>query len=199
MDNAPKASSGSSGWLLLFILIFFLLIASCSSSNSTTTNTSQDEASYNTGLTYLRNHEYGKVGPPLVALKLKNYRDSKVLYNYANAQLNKDSDPSMAEFYLKDIPDTYKGEFANEINALREKVKEPAEKQRKSEAETKKEAAKEYASKIHIGDSKEKVLNLWGSPEHRNRTVIGNRVHEQWVYGDTYIYIDDGIVTAFQD
>jgi hypothetical protein len=54
-------------------------------------------------------------------------------------------------------------------------------------------------NKIKIGMTKEMVIESWGKPEHISRTVTASVVHEQWVYGDSYLYFDNGILTAWQD
>ena len=45
------------------------------------------------------------------------------------------------------------------------------------------------------------VLRVWGQPDDINRTITAHGTHEQWVYRthDTYVYIDNGMVTALQD
>lgn len=51
-----------------------------------------------------------------------------------------------------------------------------------------------------IGDSSSKVLQYYGKPEKVNRTVTQYSVSEQWVYGNgIYIYIENGLVVAWQD
>lgn len=51
---------------------------------------------------------------------------------------------------------------------------------------------------LQIGMSELALLCSWGSTEI-NRTVTSGLVHEQYVYGDTLVYVDNGRVTAFQD
>lgn len=53
--------------------------------------------------------------------------------------------------------------------------------------------------KVMTGMNPEQVRAAWGRPEHINRTVIPGRTTEQWVYGDTYLYFDDGLLTSWQD
>lgn len=53
--------------------------------------------------------------------------------------------------------------------------------------------------KILVGMTPDQVRTAWGRPERINRTVIPGRVSEQWVYGTTYLYFDDGILTSWQD
>jgi hypothetical protein len=45
----------------------------------------------------------------------------------------------------------------------------------------------------------EMATDSWGKPEAINRTVVSGLVHEQWVFGSTYLYFENGILTAFQD
>ena len=47
--------------------------------------------------------------------------------------------------------------------------------------------------------SKSDVLRAWGKPNDINRTVGDYGTSEQWVYGNEYIYFDNGTVTAWQD
>jgi len=53
--------------------------------------------------------------------------------------------------------------------------------------------------KIRLGATKERVISLVGKPDQINRTVGEWGVHEQWVYGRTYLYFENGILTAWQD
>jgi hypothetical protein len=53
--------------------------------------------------------------------------------------------------------------------------------------------------RINLGFTKEQVELSWGEPERINRTVGRWGVHEQWVYGHTYVYFEDGILTSWQD
>ena len=45
----------------------------------------------------------------------------------------------------------------------------------------------------------EMVLESWGEPKDRNRSVGSWGVHAQWIYGDTYVYFENGILTSWQD
>ena len=62
-----------------------------------------------------------------------------------------------------------------------------------------KHEAKIKAGIISLGMSKSDVLRAWGRPNDINRTVGDYGTSEQWVYGDQYVYFDNGIVTAWQD
>lgn len=52
---------------------------------------------------------------------------------------------------------------------------------------------------VVLGMTEDMVTASWGAPDDINRTVTTLMVHEQWVYGQVYLYFDDGILTAFQD
>lgn len=55
--------------------------------------------------------------------------------------------------------------------------------------------------KVIMGMTREEVVESWGRPHDINRTVYGDHVSEQWVYGDfgPYLYFDDGVLTSWQD
>jgi hypothetical protein len=53
--------------------------------------------------------------------------------------------------------------------------------------------------KIKIGMTVEMVIDSWGKPEDIHRTVGNWGVHEQWIYGTTYLYFENNILTSFQD
>jgi hypothetical protein len=54
-------------------------------------------------------------------------------------------------------------------------------------------------NKIAIGMTKEMVIDSWGDPENINRDVGSWGIHEQWIYNSTYLYFENGKLTAFQD
>lgn len=60
-------------------------------------------------------------------------------------------------------------------------------------------ATKILAGKIWLGMTSEMTKESWGSPDKNNRTVGTWGVHEQWIYGDTYVYFENGILTSWQD
>lgn len=51
---------------------------------------------------------------------------------------------------------------------------------------------------ITLGMSEEDVKASWGKPEHVNTTVTAYGRHDQWVYGNQYVYFEDGRVSAVQ-
>ena len=53
--------------------------------------------------------------------------------------------------------------------------------------------------KIKIGMTKKMVLDSWGAPNDIHRTVGSWGVHEQWVYDNQYLYLENDILTSFQD
>lgn len=57
-----------------------------------------------------------------------------------------------------------------------------------------------YVAERHIviGMNENMVKDAWGNPDHINTTQGAYGVHEQWVYGNRYIYFRNGIVTSKQ-
>jgi hypothetical protein len=53
--------------------------------------------------------------------------------------------------------------------------------------------------KIRIGMTDEQVRMAWGKPETINRSVGSWGTHEQWVYGRTYLYLENGFLKSYQD
>ena len=53
--------------------------------------------------------------------------------------------------------------------------------------------------KVKIGMTDEQVSLAWGKPNKVNRTIASWGTHEQWVYGNTFLYFENGILTALQD
>ena len=56
-----------------------------------------------------------------------------------------------------------------------------------------------WAGKVKLGMRTDEVIASWGYPEDIHRTVGSWGVHEQWVYGRTYLYFEDGLLTSWQD
>jgi hypothetical protein len=55
-------------------------------------------------------------------------------------------------------------------------------------------------AKVAIGMTSEQARMSWGEPTSVNRTTTSRGAEEQWVYGNsTYLYIQDGKVTAVQN
>lgn len=59
-------------------------------------------------------------------------------------------------------------------------------------------AQKILAGEIWIGMSDTMARESWGEPEQINRSVGSWGVHEQWVYGDNYVYFEDGVLSSWQ-
>lgn len=56
------------------------------------------------------------------------------------------------------------------------------------------------AGNIRIGMTREMVIASWGEPKDINRTVGTYGVHEQFIYySGTYVYIQNGKLTSWQD
>lgn len=53
---------------------------------------------------------------------------------------------------------------------------------------------------VQIGMSKQECTLSWGEPKTINKTTTINNIHEQWVYkSDSYLYFDNGFLTAIQN
>lgn len=62
------------------------------------------------------------------------------------------------------------------------------------------EKARRKREGVNIGMSQEDVLaSSWGKPGKINRTIGAGYTHEQWVYGGSYLYFRDGILTTIQN
>lgn len=97
--------------------------------------------------------------------------------------------------------------IANKIQS--ENEEKIAEEKRKISIEKRKnELIKKYGTtlglkifeeKIWIGMTKEMLLESWGRPDDINRSVGSWGVHEQCIYTSAYVYIENGVVTSWQD
>jgi hypothetical protein len=47
--------------------------------------------------------------------------------------------------------------------------------------------------------TREMLIESWGSPNDINRTVGSWGVHEQMIYGEVYVYVENDVVTSWQD
>ena len=52
---------------------------------------------------------------------------------------------------------------------------------------------------IVLGMTAEQLRASWGAPSKINRTVVTRGTHEQWIYGSTYVYVENGLVSSWQD
>jgi hypothetical protein len=53
--------------------------------------------------------------------------------------------------------------------------------------------------KIMIGMSKDQTIVSWGFPDTVNKTVGSWGTHDQWVYGNKYVYFENGRLTSWQN
>lgn len=92
-------------------------------------------------------------------------------------------------------------QFTKQYNAA---VAAEAEQRTREAAKEKREvmAARRRVG-VSLGMTEERVLeSSWGKPDHVNRTITVNGVHEQWVYeshSSGYLYFDNGILTGVQN
>lgn len=52
---------------------------------------------------------------------------------------------------------------------------------------------------IIIGMSRDMVIASWGNADEVNRSRSAFDIHEEWIYGDTYLYFENGILNAWQN
>jgi len=50
-----------------------------------------------------------------------------------------------------------------------------------------------------VGMTADQVRESIGPPSRINRTVGRNYTSEQWIYSETYLYLDNGVLRSFQD
>lgn len=53
--------------------------------------------------------------------------------------------------------------------------------------------------KVRIGMTKDMALVGWGIPKHKNNTTSRYGTRSQWVYENSYLYFNDGILTTIQN
>jgi len=53
--------------------------------------------------------------------------------------------------------------------------------------------------KVLLGMTDEQVQMAWGKPRSINRSVGAWGVHEQWMYGSTYLYFENGKLKSWQE
>jgi outer membrane protein assembly factor BamE (lipoprotein component of BamABCDE complex) len=52
--------------------------------------------------------------------------------------------------------------------------------------------------RVAVGMTATQVRLAWGTPQSINTTTYASGDHDQWVYGNNYVYLENGIVTAMQ-
>jgi hypothetical protein len=58
-------------------------------------------------------------------------------------------------------------------------------------------AAKLMAGKIWKGMSAEMILDSWGNPRKINRVISGNVIKEEWIFKNTWLYIENDILAEW--
>lgn len=58
-------------------------------------------------------------------------------------------------------------------------------------------ASRIMQGKIWLGMTAEMVKDSWGSPQKINRVISGNLVKEDWVYNNTWLHIENNILTQW--
>lgn len=126
-------------WLIFSAVLIVMLILGIASDVKEVRRNSKN---YGDAIEFIEQGNYGKA--EMLLDELKDYKDGKYLYSYAHYLEYKDNDVYKARKYLNEIPETYSGEFAEEIakeRPLCEAAYEKYEKERKAENDRK---AQEY-------------------------------------------------------
>ena len=58
-------------------------------------------------------------------------------------------------------------------------------------------AARLAAGKIWKGMTAEMVSDSWGTPQKINRVISGNTIKEEWIFKNTWLYIEDDILVQW--
>ena len=106
------------------------------------------------------------------------------------------------EYLQKEEEENLRVEANNKL-AKQTRIKREKEKKERKEAILKKYGNR-YGKlinegKVVIGMPSEVCRLAWGAPNKINRTTVAGGVHEQWVYDDRYLYMENGKLTAIQD
>jgi hypothetical protein len=57
-----------------------------------------------------------------------------------------------------------------------------------------------HRARVFAGMTQDMATMSWGKPNSVNSTMVAGRIHEQWVYdSNSYLYFDDGILSAIQN
>lgn len=56
-----------------------------------------------------------------------------------------------------------------------------------------------FNRQVQIGMTTSMCLEAWGKPNDINKTTTKNSWNEQWVYNRSYLYFENGILTAVQN
>lgn len=54
------------------------------------------------------------------------------------------------------------------------------------------------AKQIQIGMTSSMVLESWGEPGNKNKSVGSWGIHEQWIYEGEYLYFENGVLKSYQ-
>ena len=52
---------------------------------------------------------------------------------------------------------------------------------------------------VQIGMTKAMCEESWGTPDDINKSIGSWGIHEQWVYGNSYLYFEDNKLTSIQN
>lgn len=114
-------------------------------------------------------------------------RDMDFKISYVNIKIHSEKAANLAK---KKRAKEYKRFRMKKFNELKQKFRA-------------KDAQRILDQKVWIGMNQEQLILSWGEPDDKNRTVTKYGIREQWIYGEfpnvTYVYLEDGVVTSWQD
>ncbi|AYV67628.1 hypothetical protein C2I06_12540 [Niallia circulans] len=135
--------------------------------------------------------------------QLTHIKNTSSAKNYIQARIEFDKDsPDINKYllYLSKISSNYDGILEKEIHSYIENHT-IGWKEIKEYAENVKFLEENIIERPSLQMTSDEVRNsTWGEPMDINKTTTSSGIHEQWVYyGNRYIYLDNGIVTAIQE
>jgi hypothetical protein len=197
-------------WITIGIIALLLIIwNNHRSAEQARQDIIKTEQMYTEGIQYIDSGNYERAMATLARFKdgkyntEEKYRDAQVISLYASARrweyapgINYRDAYKFSLSELDKIPNDYSGKYAEDIISFRGKVQGRLDTYTRAD----KQAMEERKTKVFIGDSDSKVIQVYGEPIRKNRTATGNTVREQWVYNNgVYIYIENGTVVAWQN
>lgn len=139
------------------------------------------EKKYQNAISLIKQQKWEDVGTALVFLLDEEYKETKTLYNYASAkECFQVGDFTMANHYMKDIPNTYSGPFKDDILQFKDECNQQyqvyEEQQRKKEQQEIEELTEEREPIKIIDKNGKQIWKIYisGGFFHFTGTYQGN-------------------------
>lgn len=136
-----------------------------------------------------------KYRPPVMGKDIIYYDD----YLVETAKLAEEKAKKEAEILKKKKEEERKK--AEEIKAREERNKQLREERlmRLKSKYSDRDVESILSGRLRIGMTKEMCRESWGEPKRVNKTTTAYGVREQWVYSNSYLYFENGILTTIQN